>query len=89
MDGPDGKDYPNERRFTRIVPDEVFEIEHLSGHHFFLTIELTPLGQATRVNWRQSFDTVEHYERIAQFVASANQQNLERLAEEGVRGSLA
>jgi len=40
MHGPDGKDYPNESRFTRIIADQVFEIEHLNGHHFILTIEL-------------------------------------------------
>jgi uncharacterized protein YndB with AHSA1/START domain len=89
MHGPDGKDYPNESRFTRIETDKVFEIEHLSGHHFILSIELLPKGDGTEVSWRQTFDTVEHYQRIAQFVASANQQNLERLAEEVRRGKSA
>lgn len=84
MHGPDGKDYPNESRFTRLVPGELFEIEHLSGHHFLLSIELRPSGQGTQVHWRQTFDTVEEYERIAQFVAGANQQNLERLRSEVV-----
>jgi uncharacterized protein YndB with AHSA1/START domain len=86
MHGPDGKDYPNESRFTRIVPVMTWEIEHLSGHHFMLTLDLEPRGRATIVHWRQTFDTVEHYERIAQFVASANAQNLERLAAEVARG---
>jgi len=82
MHGPDGKDYPNESCFTRIVFGELFEIEHLTGHHFVLTIELRPSEQGTQVHWRQTFDTVEHYERIAQFVAGANEQNLQRLAAE-------
>ena len=86
MHGPDGKDYPNESRFTRIVADQVFEIEHLNGHHFLLSIELVPTHGGTEVKWRQTFDTVEHYERIAQFVASANEQNLDRLAAEVQRG---
>lgn len=86
MHGPDGKDYPNESRFTRIVPDRTFEIEHLSGHHFVLTIELEPQGASTLVHWRQTFDTVEHYEQIAQFVAGANEQNLGRLEAEVERG---
>lgn len=85
MHGPDGKDYANESRFTRIVPGELFEIEHFSGHHFILTIELKPFEQGTQVQWRQTFDTVEHYERIAQFVAGANEQNLQRLAAEVLR----
>ncbi|AMO25423.1 SRPBCC domain-containing protein [Ramlibacter tataouinensis] len=89
MHGPEGKDYPNESRFTRLMPDRIFEIEHFSGHHFLLTIELEEAGSETRVHWRQTFDTVEHYERIASFVASANAQNLERLAQEVRSGSAA
>jgi uncharacterized protein YndB with AHSA1/START domain len=82
MHGPDGTDYPNESRFTRVEPGRIFEIEHLSGHHFILTIELTEDGPNTRVSWRQTFDSVEHYRRLAEFVAVANEQNLERLAAE-------
>jgi uncharacterized protein YndB with AHSA1/START domain len=85
MYGPDGKDYPNESRFTRIVPSELFEIEHLSGHHFILSIELRPSGQGTQIHWRQTFDTAEHYEQLSQFVAGANEQNLRRLAAEVLR----
>ena len=84
MHGPDGADYPNESRFTRIEPDRLFEIEHLSGHHFILTLELRATPGGTLVQWRQTFDTAEHYRRIAEFVAAANEQNLERLAREVV-----
>jgi carbon monoxide dehydrogenase subunit G len=85
MHGPDGKDYANESRFMRITPGAVFEIEHFSGHHFVLSIELRPSGQGTDVHWRQTFDTVEHYAGIAAFVARANEQNLRRLAAEVAR----
>jgi hypothetical protein len=85
MHGPDGKDYPNKSRFARVVPGELFEIEHLSGHHFVLSIELQASAEGTQVHWRQTFDTVEHYDRIAQFVAGANEQNLQRLAAEVLR----
>ncbi len=86
MHGPDGKDYPNESRFMRIVPDHLFEIEHLGGHHFILTLELESYAAGTNVIWRQTFDTAEHYEQLAEFVASANEQNLERLAAEVLHG---
>ena len=82
MHGPDGTDYPNESRFTRLEPRRLFEIEHLSGHHFILTVELTEAGAHTRVDWRQTFDTVDHYQRLAEFVAAANEQNLRRLEAE-------
>lgn len=89
MHGPDGQDYPNESRFKRLVTGRLFEIEHFSGHHFVLTIELVAQASGTSVNWKQTFDTVEHYERIAAFVATANEQNLERLAAEVGRGGSA
>ncbi|MBP6750143.1 MAG: SRPBCC domain-containing protein [Xanthomonadaceae bacterium] len=89
MHGPDGKDYPNESRFLKIVQDECVAIEHFSGHHFILTLELEAHGGNTWVGWRQTFDTREHYERIASFVATANRQNLERLAIEVQRGKSA
>lgn len=87
MHGPDGQNYPNESRFTRVVADQLLEIEHLGGHHFVLTIELAPKDGGTEVRWRQTFDTAEHYARIAEFVASANEQNLDRLAAEVQRES--
>jgi uncharacterized protein YndB with AHSA1/START domain len=82
MHGPDGKNYPNESRFTRVVANQMFEIEHLNGHHFLLTIELEPRKDGTQVKWRQTFDSIEHYQRIADFVAKANEENLDRLAAE-------
>ena len=85
MHGPDGKEYPNESRFTRIVSGELLEIEHLSGHHFVLSIALQPFDHGTQIRWSQTFDTVEHYEQIAEFVAGANEQNLQRLAAEVLR----
>jgi uncharacterized protein YndB with AHSA1/START domain len=89
MHGPDGKDYPNESRFSRIVPDRLFEVEHLNGHHFVLTLDLQLHAAGTNVLWRQTFDTAEHYRRLAEFVATANEQNLERLAVEVVHGKSA
>lgn len=87
MHGPDGTDYPNESRFTRLAPAALFEIEHLSGHHFMLTIALERSGEGTRVHWRQVFDTAADYEQLAGFVAEANAQNLRRLTAEVLRPS--
>lgn len=87
MHGPDGKDYPNESRFLRILPGHLFEIEHFSVHHFVLSIELKPEGGRTRVDWCQCFDSKADYERLAAFVAKANEQNLDRLAAEVERGA--
>lgn len=85
MTGPDGQSFPNESRFTRIVPNEFLEIDHVSGHHFVLTLALVAVEGGTEVRWRQTFDTREHYEELAAFIAGANQQNLERLEAEVLR----
>lgn len=85
MHGPDGKDFPNESRFAHIVSGRTLEIEHLSGHHFVLSLDLEDQGTQTLVHWRQTFDTVEHYAGLALFVATANEQNLERLEAEVLR----
>ncbi len=80
LHGPDGKDYPNQSRFMRLVAGQLLEVEHLSGHHFILTIVLQPSGGASEVYWRQTFDTVQPYGQIAEFEKGANKQNLRRLA---------
>jgi len=79
MHGPDGTDYPNESRFIEVVPDKRVVIEHQLGHHFILTITFIADGGSTIVNWRQVFDTIEHYQAISEFVSQANEQNLDRL----------
>jgi uncharacterized protein YndB with AHSA1/START domain len=82
LHGPDGKDYPNESVFVEVVAPERIVFEHLSGHHFVMTITFEAQGAQTVVGWRQVFDTVEERERIAPFVTEANEQNLDRLAAE-------
>ena len=89
MHGPDGQDYPNESRFLRIEPDRRVEIEHLSGHHFTLSLELEARGPGTLLRWRQVFDSPQHFQTICAFVAKANEQNLDRLSAEVARGLLA
>ena len=86
LHGPDGTNYPNENRFTEIVVPQRVVVEHLGApHHFELTITFTVQGAGTLVGWRQVFDTAEEKQRIAAFVAPANEQNLDRLAAEVLR----
>jgi uncharacterized protein YndB with AHSA1/START domain len=82
MHGPDGKDYWNESVFLEVKQNERVVLEHHAGHHFLLTITFAPVGDSTVVGWRQVFDSIEHYNRIATFVAQANEQNLDRLTAE-------
>jgi len=87
MHGPDGKDYENESRFLEVIPNTRISIEHLSGHHFILTLEFVAANDHTLVYWRQLFDTAEHYQKIAEFVSEANQQNLDRFEQAVMRNS--
>jgi uncharacterized protein YndB with AHSA1/START domain len=86
MRGPDGAEYPNDNRFAAIDAPSRVVVEHFGApHHFLLTITFDAEGAATRVGWRQVFDTAAEKERIAAFVAPANEQNLDRLAAEVLR----
>jgi uncharacterized protein YndB with AHSA1/START domain len=88
LHGPDGTNYPNENRFAEIVAPERIVVEHLGApHHFELTITLAAQGAGTLVGWRQVFDTAAEKERVAPFVTLANEQNLDRLTAEVLRGS--
>lgn len=87
MHGPDGADYPNESVFVEVVAPECVVLEHLSGHHFTLTITFSAQRDQTLVGWRQVFDTAAERQRIAAVVTEANEQNLDRLAAEVLTGS--
>lgn len=84
MHGPDGIVYPNESVFREVTPQRIV-LDHLSGHHFELTITFTAQGGKTLVGWCQLFDTAAERERIAPFVTPANEQNLDRLEAEVMR----
>lgn len=85
MHGPDGKDYWNESILVEIVANEKVVIEHHSGHHFILTITYKPDREGTLIGWRQEFDTSEHFREIAEFIAQANEQNLDKMEAEVMR----
>ena len=88
MHGPDGTNYPNENRFTEIVAPQRVVVEHVGvPHHFELTITFAAQGARTLIGWRQVFDSAEEKQRVAAFVAPANEQNLDRLAAEALRPS--
>ena len=83
LHGPDGSNYPNVYHLLQVEQDRLLDIDHPSGeHHFTLRIALLPQGAATVLAWRQTFDTVDAYRQLAEFIAQANVQVLERLSAE-------
>ena len=85
MHGPDGKSYPNENVFAEIDAPKKVVIQHVSEPKFRLTITLETSTDGTVVFWTQEFENSEVARQIEHIVVPANNQNLERLAEELVR----
>ncbi|HVT88727.1 MAG TPA: SRPBCC domain-containing protein [Tepidisphaeraceae bacterium] len=82
MHGPDGKNYPNEYAFAEIESLKKVVVQHVTEPKFRLTIILTASGTGTLVSWSQAFENPEVARRIEHIVVPANDQNLERLANE-------
>lgn len=87
MHGPDGKDYPNKSVFRAIEPDMRVVIDHDCEPLFTLEIRLTPHGAGTRVEWLMDFQNKTFAQSMKDFLLSANEQNLDRLAQELARQS--
>ena len=87
MHGPNGMDYPNESIFRTIEPNRRIVIEHVSKPRYVLTIDLEPTdGGGTRVRWEQAFESDKVARAIEHIVVPANEQNLDRLTAEVLRG---
>lgn len=85
MHGPDGTDYANQSEFLEIVPNAKLRIKHVNLPHFELSIALEPSAAGTLVSWVGVFENREFAENARQFLESANEQNLNRLAAEVAR----
>lgn len=85
MIGPDGKVYPNEAVFARIEPGSLVVIQHVCAPLFQLSITLTPSPTGTSLQWDQAFDDPAVAQAIRHIVVPANEQNLDRLAQELAR----
>jgi uncharacterized protein YndB with AHSA1/START domain len=85
MHSPDGKNYPNESVFAEITAPRRVIVQHTSEPIFRLTITLEPSEQGTLVSWNQEFESEEVARRIEHVAVPANEQNLDRLAAEGLR----
>ncbi len=80
MHGPDGKDYPNQSEFLEIVPHALVRIRHINLPYFELTISLEPSPLGTLLSWVGVFENHEFAENAREFLETANEQNLDRLA---------
>ncbi len=82
MHGPNGKDYPNESAFVEIVPASLVRLQHVSLPKYDLTMTLEPAPTGTRLTWVGVFENDGFAESMRDFLQTANEQNLDRLAQE-------
>lgn len=83
MHGPDGKDYPNTCVFRDITVPSRLEFDHLKEMHFYkAVVTFTMVDGATRIDWSMRFNTPEELRPIRNFVARANEENLDKLEAE-------
>lgn len=80
MRGPDGAVYRMEKRLLEVLPPERLVHEHLDPvHSFRMTITLAEEAGETLLTWVMRFDSPEEHARVKEFIAQANEQNLDRL----------
>ena len=86
MHSPHGGNAVNESIFEEIVPMRRIVIRHISEPKYLLRIEMGASEIGTLVSWSQTFDDASVAERIAKIVVPANEQNLDKLTAEILRG---
>jgi uncharacterized protein YndB with AHSA1/START domain len=82
LHGPDGSDYPNEKKFVEVAAPERVVFDHLGpiAHRFQMTLRYDDLGGGkTRVTWRMCFESADEVAKLGKFIAAANEENFDRL----------
>lgn len=82
MHGPNAMDFNNTCVFKRIEPPGYLEFDHLKEMHFYKAmVTFTEVGTGTRVDWIMRFDTAEELAPLKDFIAKANEENMDKLQE--------
>ena len=79
MHDANGHNYDNESVFNEIERPSRIVIEHVARPWYTLTIKLTPHGDQTKLEWIQEFESADVAAKMRPIVATANEQNLDRL----------
>lgn len=87
MHGPDGQNYKNDSVFEQIEAPNKIVVRHLSEPKFRLTVTLVKSAAGTLLTWLQEFENPEVARRLEHILRPANEQNLDRLTVEVLRGS--
>lgn len=82
MHGPDGMDYENESVFREVVRGQKIVIDHVSLPKYELIISFAENDGKTTVSWEQTFENETFATKMNDFLATANEQNLDKLTAE-------
>jgi uncharacterized protein YndB with AHSA1/START domain len=63
MHGPDGKDYKNKSIFGEIIKYKRIVYQHMTAPKFQTTVDFTPQGKKTLLEWRMVFDTADERDK--------------------------
>ena len=81
MHGPGGMAYPNENQFLEVTPPSRLVFVHLGPmHRYWMTMTFAPETPGTHLTWHMQFETAAEIARIGDFIATANQENFDRLS---------
>ena len=80
MHGPDGRDYPNEAIFTKVVEPELLVYEH-TAPNFIATVTFDELYDKTRITMSMVFETAELRDMVVKEYGAleGQKQNINRL----------
>lgn len=83
MHSPDGIDYHNKNKFSKIIENEQIVFDHIEPMHVFqVTATFTPEGNKTLFTFQMLFDSAEECQRVKQFIQAANEENFDKLEKE-------
>lgn len=81
MQGPDGKQYPQDKEFVEIIPPSCIVLRHTQElHNFDMAMTFAEHAEGTQVTWRMVFEASPQNAQLESFIPKANEENFDRLA---------
>lgn len=82
MRNSDGQDFENHSTFEHVqAPEEIRFFHHGPVHAFTMIMSYSETEDGTRLTWRMLFARTRESLELKPFIAAANEQNFDRLAE--------
>jgi uncharacterized protein YndB with AHSA1/START domain len=81
MHGPDGTDFKNQNMYVEVVKYEKLIFDHISAPKFRFSVNFTPQGNKTLLEWKSTFESAEELKKVIEvFKADEGmKQNVDKL----------